>query len=86
MATATLDTIRGMLQATPENRLAELSLVSVEGGFELVSGGLSLQASRGDVRVFRTADAAVRYVSDHIAKSISRSVEVRFLITAGGLF
>lgn len=86
MATATLDVFRGMVQATSENRSAEIQLVPVSGGFELVCSGLSLQASRGDVRVFRTADAAIRYVSDHIAKPLARLVDIRIQVLGSGLF
>lgn len=86
MQTATLDVFRGMVQAAPANLTPEFVLVPVTGGYELVCSGFSLQASRGGVRVFKTADAAVRYVSDHIAKSLMRTIDLRFQVVAGGLF
>lgn len=80
MATATLDVFRGMVQSACEIWAPEIHLVPVSGGFELVCSGLSLQASRGDVRVFRTADAAIRYVADYIAKPLAQLVDIRIQV------
>lgn len=81
----TLEMFRGLVSAVKADQVPELELLPNGEGWELSCRGHVLKAARGERRVFRTVDAAVRYVRDNVAKPTGRAVDLRAHVFAGGL-
>ena len=77
--------MRGLVSAHKDRDVPVLDLLSVDGGFELSCQSHVLKSDRGQRRVFRTSDAALRYVRDHVADPTRRNCEVRVRVFAGDL-
>lgn len=80
-----LERFRGLLAAHAPKQVPEVELVSFEDGWVLSFQGNVLQSARGERRVFRTGDAAVRYIRDNVVSVLDRAVAVKVLV-APGLF
>lgn len=65
----TLDMLRGFILSS--SGVSTVDLVRVTDGFEMQIQGQRLMTARGNVRVFRTLDAAYRYAEDHLSTSNS---------------
>lgn len=81
-----LEAFRGIVKGTPENQTPVFHLVPVDGGYLLENPtGARLKTFRGSLRVFSSADTAIRFITENISRPMMRAVEIR-LITAPGLF
>lgn len=78
--TYSLEFFRYTVKSAPENQIPVLFLVRVEGGYILENHlGSRLKTSRGPLRVFSSADTALRFVTDEIAKPAGRAIDVRYI-------
>lgn len=82
---SSLEMIRGLVAGSRERDMPVVDLLAVEGGYELSCQAHVLKSARGDRRVFRTSDAALRYVRDHLADPTRRNCEVHVRVFAGDL-
>lgn len=77
---STLIFFRAIVQAVPKDQMPVLYLVQVADGYILENFlGSRLKTSRGSLRVFSSADTALRCITDDIAKPAGRAIEVRFI-------
>lgn len=76
--TNSLDFFRAVVQLAPADQTPLFHLVSVPDGYILENSlGSRLKTVRGSVRVFSSADTAIRFVAESIAGPSGRFVEVR---------
>ncbi len=75
-----LDFFRAVVQLAPADQTPLFHLVSVPDGYILENSlGSRLKTVRGSVRVFSSADTALRFITEEIAKPAGRAIDVRFI-------
>lgn len=74
---------RGLVGAVKAEQTPVLDLLSNGEGFELGCRGHFVKNARGERRIFRTTDAALRYVRDNVSRQLGRSVDVLVHVSAG---
>ncbi len=79
----TLERLRGLIAASKIDQTPVVDLLFNGEGFELGCKGQFVKNSRGDRRVFRTSDAALRYVRENLSRQLGRSVDVLVHVAAG---
>jgi hypothetical protein len=79
----TLDHFRGLVGAVKADQTPVLELLFNGDGFELGCRGHFVKNARGERRIFRTSDAALRYVRDNVSRQLGRSVDVLVHVAAG---
>lgn len=84
---ASLDEFRGyVLGFANDNRTPELLMVPMNGGFQLRFLDYTLEAARGHARLFRTADALVKFVDRHVCQHARTRVRVTVELSGSSLF
>lgn len=79
--THSLEFFRAVVQLAPADETPLFYLVGVEDGYVLENSlGSRLKTVRGSVRVFSSADTAIRFVSESIAGPAGRFVEIRIAV------
>lgn len=75
-----LERFRGLLSHSPDKGSPICQLSPHDGGWILIYGDSILMGARGETRIFKTMDAAFRYVRDNVVSHIKRSVRLTVFI------
>ncbi|MFT0547002.1 hypothetical protein ACMHYO_11750 [Allopusillimonas ginsengisoli] len=82
-----LDQFRGLIEGSARNGQADLALVDGSDGWQLRCCDASLCSAKGDVRSFRTVDAAISYIKREISPYIrGNNISVQVQVRASSLF
>jgi len=83
--TYSLEFFRYTVKCAPQDQTPLLFLVQVDDGYILENHlGSRLKTSRGPLRVFSSADTAIRFVDESIAGPAGRCVELRIVVGLAG--
>lgn len=76
-----LDTLKGAAMASPAG-LDLVARVQPDGCFTLAYQGQPLETQRGEVRTWRSVQAALRFAQDHLAGQAGGPVRLVFEVQA----